>query len=324
MPLPFAEPPSGPSGVEPFPNPAAPTFDGRWRMKTPRQLWLPILLLVLTSITTTLAGADMMYLFRRNLPFTMDGERYLLVLTSPQFWLEGVIFSAPLLLILFAHEMGHFLACEYYDVDATYPYFIPFPTPIGTMGAFIRIRAPILSRRALFDIAVAGPIAGFVTLLPVLLIGLTLSKVHPNLSNDSDLIFGMPEIVRLLAAFLFPGIAPEDVYLHPAARAAWVGLLATALNLLPIGQLDGGHIVYAFTGEFSKLLYRLAWGGVLVLAAFFSWRTWLVWAILLLFLGMRHPPIYDDASLGSRRILLAVFALLMFLVSFSAVPVTFH
>jgi membrane-associated protease RseP (regulator of RpoE activity) len=285
---------------------------------------LPVVMLVLTLITTTIAGADMMYLFRRDLAYTIDGERYIILLQSPALLLDGLIFSIPLLLILFAHEMGHFLACEYYQVDATYPYFIPFPTPIGTMGAFIRIRAPIYSRRALFDIAIAGPVAGFLTLLPVLLVGVSLSKVHTNLAMQSDLVFGSPTIIQLLTSFLFPGVAPDDIYLHPCARAAWVGLLATALNLLPIGQLDGGHLVYAFTGEFSKMLYRIGWFGVLCLAAFYSWRTWLVWAVLLLFLGMWHPVIYDTSPLGIRRILLAFFALAMFVLSFSPIPVTFH
>lgn len=289
-----------------------------------RQILLPVVLFLLTLATTTLAGADMMYLFRSDLAFTLDFERYGMLLQNPHYLIDGLIFSIPLLLILMAHEMGHFLACEYYHVDATFPYFIPFPTPIGTMGAFIRIRAPIYSRRALFDIAIAGPIAGFLVLLPVLLIGLTLSKVHTNLATDSDLVFGNPQLIQVLAGFLFPGVNMEDLYLHPCARAAWVGLLATALNLLPIGQLDGGHLVYAFTGEFSKLLYRIAWFGVLCLAAFFSWRTWLVWAVLLLFLGMRHPVIYDSTALGIRRILLAVFALVIFVFSFCAIPVTFH
>ena len=285
---------------------------------------LPVLLFLLTLFSTTLAGADMMYLFQRDLAFTLDSDRYSMLLASPALLANGLIFSLPLLLILFAHEMGHFLACEYYEVDATYPYFIPFPTPIGTMGAFIRIRAPIFSRRALFDIAVAGPIAGFLVLLPVLLVGISMSKVHTNLANESDLMFGNPELVRLLCTYLFPGVAQDDIYLHPAARAAWVGLLATALNLIPIGQLDGGHIVYAFTGEFSKLIYRVGWLGVLYLAAFYSWGTWLVWAVLLLFLGMWHPVIYDSNPLGGKRVMLALFALAMFLLSFSAQPVRFH
>ncbi len=310
------------------PTPPPPLSDEAERSIRPtantRNLVLPVALFCLTLATTTIAGADMMYLFRRDLAFTIDFERYLLLLQSPLLLVDGFLFSIPLLLILLAHEMGHFLACEYYQVDATYPYFIPFPTPIGTMGAFIRIHAPIYSRKALFDIAVAGPVAGFLTLLPVLLVGLSLSKVHTNLAMQSDLVFGSPEIIRMLAGFLFPGVAMDDLYLHPCARAAWVGLLATALNLLPIGQLDGGHIIYAWTGEFSKLLYRLGWFGVLCLAAFYSWRTWLVWAVLLLFLGMWHPRIYDNSPLGGRRIFLSFFALFMFLLSFSPVPVTFH
>jgi membrane-associated protease RseP (regulator of RpoE activity) len=293
-------------------------------LRPARQLAVPLLLLALTLVTTTVAGADMMYLFRRDLAYTVDFDRYWILLQSPTLLAEGFIFSIPLLLILFAHEMGHFLACEYYQVDATYPYFIPFPTPIGTMGAFIRIRAPIYTRKALFDIAIAGPIAGFLVLLPVLIVGVTLSKVHTNLANDSDLVFGNPELIRILTSFLFPGINTEDIYLHPCARAAWVGLLATALNLIPIGQLDGGHLIYAFTGEFSKFLYRFAWLGILGLAVFASWNTWLIWAVILLFLGMRHPAIYDSQPLGTVRILLAFVALAIFLLSFSAIPVKFH
>jgi membrane-associated protease RseP (regulator of RpoE activity) len=311
----------------PFPGPqqSEPRGDDeRTFRRSKRQLAIPVLLFFLTLISTTLAGADMMYLFNRDLAFTLDTDRYSMLLASPKLLAGGLIFSLPLLLILFAHEMGHFLACEYYQVDATYPYFIPFPTPIGTMGAFIRIRAPIFSRRALFDIAIAGPIAGFLVLLPVLLVGISMSKVHNNLANESDLIFGSPELVRVLCSYLFPGVPQDDIYLHPAARAAWVGLLATALNLIPIGQLDGGHIIYAFTGEFSKLIYRVGWLGVLYLAAFYSWGTWLVWAVLLLFLGMWHPVIYDSNPLGMKRVLLGVFALVMFLLSFSAQPIRFH
>ena len=188
------------------------------------------------------------------------------------------------------------------------------------MGAFIRLKSPVMQRRALFDIAIAGPIAGFLCLLPILLIGITLSHSHPYLARDSDLVFGAPPLLHLLMAWKFPGVGSENVYLHPTARAAWVGLLATALNLLPIGQLDGGHIVYALAGAFAKAIYWVAWVGLLVLAPFYSW-TWLIWALLMLVIGLKHPLIYDDTALGRRRVWLAAAVLLIFLLSFSPVPI---
>ena len=266
------------------------------------------------------AGADLIDLFHRDLAYTIDTDRYLELLRHPAQWIEGWVFSLPLLLILGAHELGHFMACEYYRVDATFPYFIPVPTPIGTMGAFIRIKAPIYTRRALFDIAVAGPLAGFAVLLPVLLVGITLSRVHHGLSGQSDIVYGIPTIIQILEAAVFHGIKPEDVYLHPAGRAAWVGLLATALNLLPIGQLDGGHLLYAWLGEPAKVLFRVFWIGLLVLAVFASVTTWLPWALLLLF-GMKHPTIYGESELGMTRTLLTVAAVLIFLLSFSTIPI---
>ena len=268
-----------------------------------------------------IAGADLIDLFHLDLAYTIDTGRYLELVRHPARWIEGWVFSLPLLLILGAHELGHFMACEYYRVEATLPYFIPVPTPIGTMGAFIRIKAPIYTKRALFDIAVAGPVAGFAVLLPVLLVGITLSRVHHGLSGESDIVYGIPAIIQVLESAVFHGILPEDVYLHPAARAAWVGLLATALNLLPIGQLDGGHLLYAWLGEPAKVLFRVFWAGLLALAVFASVTTWLPWAIILFFLGMKHPIIYGESELGVPRTLLTVAAVVMFLLSFSTIPV---
>jgi len=150
-----------------------------------------------------------------------------------------------LLAILLAHEFGHYFAAWYHGVDASLPYFLPSPF-MGTFGAFIRVRSPIYSKRALFDIGVSGPLAGFVFLLPALSVGLAFSKVLPGIEQQGSLHFGVPGFEWLLERLIFPGVPSSDIYLHPVARAAWVGMLATALNLLPIGQLDGGHIVYAF------------------------------------------------------------------------------
>ena len=268
-----------------------------------------------------IAGADLSDLFRHDLPYSIDTDRYWSLLTHPARWMEGWVFSLPLMLILGAHELGHFMACEYYHVDATFPYFIPFPSPTGTMGAFIKIKAPIYTKRALFDIAVAGPLAGFAVLLPVLLVGITLSRVHHGLSEQSEIVYGAPMLVRALEAAVFHGIKPEDVYLHPAAQAAWVGLLVTALNLLPIGQLDGGHLLYAWVGEPAKILFKVFWVGLLVLAVFGGLTTWLPWAVVLFFFGMKHPTIYGESDLGLTRTILTATAILIFLLSFSTIPV---
>jgi membrane-associated protease RseP (regulator of RpoE activity) len=242
------------------------------------------------------------------------------VFRQPEQWLAGLPFSLTLLAILLAHEFGHYFACWFYRVDATLPFFIPAPTLIGTLGAFIRIRSPIYTRRALFDIGIAGPLAGFVVLLPALAIGLAYSKVIPGIANEGELVFGIPALQGLLAAAVFPGVDPHDIYLHPVARAAWVGALATALNLLPIGQLDGGHILYSFVGRRHRLLSRIFVAALVPLGLFGS-RHWLIWAALLFLLGTRHPSIQDTSPLGSGRRKLGLLALVTFLVSFTLAPV---
>src|SRR6202790_5462829 len=210
-------------------------------------------LLGLTFVTTTIVGAVLALAFDANRPIDLDQyvSVFAVIGTRPLVLLQGLSFSVTLLSILLAHELGHYLACLYYGIDASLPYFLPFPSPIGTLGAFIRIRSPIYTRRALFDVGIAGPLAGFALLLPAMAIGLANSKVIPGIAERGDLIFGVPAIQRLLEWLIFPGAAAADISLHPVARAAWVGTLATALNLLPIGQLDGGHILYAFTDRKS-------------------------------------------------------------------------
>jgi membrane-associated protease RseP (regulator of RpoE activity) len=222
--------------------------------------------------------------------------------------------------ILLAHELGHYFACRYYGIDASLPYFLPAPTPIGTLGAFIRIRAPIYTRRALFDVGIAGPLAGFAMLVPALAIGVAYSKVIPGIAERGDLVFGVPLIQRLMEWMIFPGVPSSNILLHPVARAAWVGILATALNLLPIGQLDGGHILYAFAGGRHKLLSRV-FVFVLVLLGIFYSRTWLVWAVLLFFFALRHPAIYDFRKLDSNRVALGLVALAILILTFTLVPI---
>ena len=234
--------------------------------------------------------------------------------------LLGIPFSFTLLGILLAHELGHYFACRYYEISASYPYFIPAPTIIGTMGAFIRIRSPIVNRKALFDVGLAGPVVGFLFAVPALAIAIAYSKALPAAQAESDIIFGHPPLFWLLTALLRPGVLPEDLFLHPVGYAAWVGIFATALNLLPIGQLDGGHILYALASEKHRRI-SLAMVGVLVPLGFFFWPGWLVWAVLLLLLGFRHPALLDRwAPLDRKRRLWAGMALLIFLLCFTPLP----
>jgi membrane-associated protease RseP (regulator of RpoE activity) len=291
-----------------------------WRPR--HRYWLHALLLLATLLSTTIVGAGMAQSFARSQPIDF-GENltgYLRMWHDPSYLLAGLPFSLTLLTILLAHEFGHFLTARYYLVDASLPFFIPFPSLIGTMGAFIRIRSAIVSKRVLFDIGIAGPLAGFVALVSPLIAGIALSKVVPGIGHSGDLVFGTPLILRMMEWVRFPGVAAGDIYLHPVARAAWVGLLATALNLLPIGQLDGGHILYAFWGERTRYLSRL-FILVLVLMGAFITYSWLVWAALLFFFGMRHPAIVDPNPLGRFRTRLAVAALAIFVLSFTAAPV---
>ncbi len=290
--------------------------------------WLHALLLLATLLSTTVVGGRYALDFSLNQPPFSGGyfEGLAEVLANPWLLAGGLPFSLTLLAILMAHEMGHYVACVYYEVDASWPYFLPVPTPIGTMGAFIRIRSPIYDKAALFDIGIAGPLVGFAVLLPALSIGLAYSKVIPGIAGQGFLIFGTPLIQHGLTGLLFPGVAADDLYLHPIARAAWVGLLATALNLLPIGQLDGGHILYAFAGARHRLLSRV-FVALLLALGITLWYvadhlSWIMWAVLLMVFGMRHPVIHDWRRPGSGRTMLALLALAIFLVSFCLIPLT--
>lgn len=285
--------------------------------------WVHVLLILATMLTTTVMGARLAQNFRMNRP-AFDLERDVRAMVGiwqdPQRMIEGLPFSLTLLAILLAHELGHYLACAYYRVEASLPYFLPAPTFVGTLGAFIRIRSPIYSKRVLFDIGVAGPLAGFAVLLPALAIGLAYSKVIPGIAERGDLVFGNPPLLWVLQQLIVPGVPPSDIYLHPVARAAWVGVFATALNLLPIGQLDGGHILYSLVGDKHRLLSRV-FIVALVPIGFFCWYGWLLWAGLLFFFGMRHPPIYDSGSLDADRRRLGWLALLVFLLCFTLAPI---
>jgi membrane-associated protease RseP (regulator of RpoE activity) len=308
-------------------TPAAPPERGFFtiageRARPQHRYWLHALLLALTLLTTTVVGVGMARGFKQSVPFDFDSNlsTYLTMWHNPAVLLDGLPFSLTLLAVLLTHEFGHYIAARYYHVDATLPFFLPAPTLIGTLGAFIRIRSAILSKRSLFDIGIVGPLAGFALLVWPLAVGVSLSKIVPGIAARGDLIFGTPLILRLFEWIQFPGVATSDIYLHPVARAAWVGLLATALNLLPIGQLDGGHILYAFLGERTKYLSRI-FVAALVAMGFFLAYSWLVWAVLLLFFGMRHPAIVDPAPIGRTRTWLALLALLVLVLSFTNRPI---
>jgi membrane-associated protease RseP (regulator of RpoE activity) len=288
------------------------------RQRFQDRYWLHILLFLLTLASTTLLGAGQYASFQT--PF---GEPITLELSL---LLGGLWYSLTILAILGAHEMGHYLACRYYQVDASLPYFLPFPLVLtGTLGAFIRIREPIRTKPMLFDIGVAGPVAGFIVAVPALFWGLSLSRVDPLPEEFLGLSLGEPLLFQWAAGLLFGPIPEgESIHLHPMGFAAWFGLLATALNLFPIGQLDGGHIMYAALGRRSTVITLLAIGATIVLT-FFS-LSWLLWSILLIVMllvfGPRHPRTVDDhVPLDAARLLVALLALGILAVCFTPAPI---
>jgi membrane-associated protease RseP (regulator of RpoE activity) len=285
-------------------------------------LWRYVVLFALTVLSTTQAGglhyASFITAFSEQIPRIPLGT--LLI--------HGLWYSLSILAILGCHELGHYFACRYYGVDASRPYFLPMPFLLtGTLGAFIRIRAPIPGKRALFDIGIAGPIAGFLVAVPVLLVGMHLSNVVRVPTDFKGEVFELGEPLLFKAAeWLTFGNIPDgySVNMHPMAFAAWFGMLATALNLFPIGQLDGGHISYAVLGRRSTAV-TMVMVPCLIGLSFVS-SSWVVWTVLtigmLLVFGPRHPRLMDEEMpLDSSRLWLAAFALLMFVLCFTPAPI---
>jgi membrane-associated protease RseP (regulator of RpoE activity) len=289
-----------------------------------KRIWLNVLLFVVTAVSTFVVGLSWSIgykyaeLFSQNPDLVPDPGMIL----NPEIIVLSLIYAVVLLGILLGHELGHFLTCQHYKIDATLPYFIPAPTLIGTMGAFIRIRSPITKKQQLFDIGIAGPLTSFVLSLPAIVLGLFLSKAVPSLPEDESLLFGDPLIFKFVGSIVFRG-TPEgfDIVPHPIAFAGWVGVLVTALNLFPVGQLDGGHVTYALLGKKSlKLAPYII--GIFILLGIFFWIGWFIWAALIYFLGLKHPRIFDEETpLSPSRRLLSALTLIIFIVSFTPEPI---
>lgn len=266
-------------------------------------------LFVATALTTTTAGA------------ILDGAD---PFASPAALVRGVPFSAALLAILLCHEMGHYLMCRRYGVDASPPYFIPAPPlgiiPIGTFGAFIRVRGRFPDRRSLFDMGAAGPWAGFVVAIGVLLVGLRLSHVGP-MPKGPAVVFGDSLLTGSLTR-LVTGADPDTVVIHPIGIAGWFGLLVTSFNLLPAGQLDGGHVLYAALGRRTPGLSATV-AAALVWLGISTWAGWLLWAAIVLFMTrLGHPPTLDDARrVGAGRLVAAVASLVVLVLTFVPEPI---
>lgn len=243
------------------------------------------------------------------------------VFREPSGIVRGLPFSLSLMTVLLVHELAHYLMSKKRYVEATPPLFIPAPSIIGTFGAFIRMKSPVRSRKALIDISAAGPLAGFVASLVVSVIGLSLSEIRQVENGASALVLGESLLTTLLTHMIFGEIpVNHDVFLHPIAFAGWIGFFVTSLNLIPIGQLDGGHIAFALLGKMHRKLSIALTCGLVVLGIFL-WLGWLIWAVLLIILGMRHPPVMVwEGSLDAKRRLLCASCFLIFLITFVPSP----
>jgi membrane-associated protease RseP (regulator of RpoE activity) len=290
--------------------------------------WLNGLLFVLTVLSTCFVGLgwSASYLFFESGadPVTVAGR----ALSDPRVFPLSALYAAVLMTILVGHELGHYLTCRRYGIAATLPYFIPAPTLIGTLGAFIRIKSPINFKRQLFDIGANGPLVGFFLALPALVVGLAFSRVTTYVPAGDSIFFGEPILFRLLSAFFF-GRTPEGsaLVLHPVGFAGWVGILVTSFNLIPFGQLDGGHIAYALLGRKARFVSKSVVVILVVMGVFF-WVGWFLWAAVILFfefkskLRLRHPPVLDeDMPLDPKRRFLGVLIVVIFILSFIPDPV---
>lgn len=274
-------------------------WQNRWRpahrlasLPSRSRRWVHLLLFLLTVVSTTIVG--------------------------------GFSYSACLVAILGAHEFGHYFVARLYKVEATLPYFIPFPSLFGTLGAVIRMSPRIPNRKALFDIAAAGPLAGLIVAIPVSLVGIYLSERTVSQPGQTVIMLGDPLLFKIME-WLFFGDRTQgvDLMLHPIGFAGWVGLFVTALNLLPLGQLDGGHISYALFGRHAKVLAGVVFVALLVVTITQGYHYALI-LVLLWFMGLKHPTTLDDrCEIGPRRRGIALLLAIVLVTCFSPVPVQF-
>lgn len=287
-----------------------------------RNLGVPIALFVLSTLTTTAVGARFMHNFLLGQPTILNDEDL-----WPWPWLlshssrieQGWPFSLTLLAILLTHEFGHYFACRAHRIRATLPWVLPAPTLSGTAGAVIQIQGPIPNRRALVDVGAYGPLAGYLVSLAAIVVGLTLSRPMAPNTPPSMIGFGEPPTIHILARLLHAPDFHHTLY-HPILIAGWIGLLVTALNLIPGGQLDGGHILYALSPTLHRWSTRLL-PVVLILLGVFVWIGWILWGLVLLIPVMRrHPKVPAVGPLGPARILACLLALAVFLLTFATAP----
>jgi len=275
------------------------------RIEEKPRLALNIILFILTLGTTILAGA------------LQEGVN---PLKNPEQIFKGIPFSFALMGILLAHELGHYLIARKHGLNVTLPYFIPAPSFIGTFGAFIKMRSPVRNRQMLLDVGAAGPLVGVVVSIPFLILGFHLSEVK-IVHGQMGTALGSSLLLSLIS-WLVVGPVPEgyDILIHPVGFAGWIGLLVTSLNLLPIGQLDGGHVAYALLGERQNKISKYVFLGLIGLGIF-GWQGWLFWGVILFILGFRHPPPLEEwVPLDRKRKVIGWLAVAIFILTFIPVP----
>lgn len=310
--------------MDPSPFPVPPTDWAPAPQRRPplARMWLHALLFGLTVLTTTVAGTL----------FWQDSDREIHALSDfarhPSLLLLGCPYAICLLLVLGSHEMGHYIACRRYGIPATLPFFLPAPPPffLGTFGAVIRIRGRIPNRKALFDVAAAGPLAGFAVALPILIAGVVLAKPAQAIAAGGGWEFGSPLVSLLVESWAHGG---AEIRVNSLLGAGWVGMLVTSLNLFPVGQLDGGHAAYAISRRLHRILSHAT---ALLLLGLVSYQlfsptavpVYLVWLVVATVMRDRHPRLLDESEgLGRGRTLLAWLLLLLFLVTFIPIPIRY-
>lgn len=289
---------------------------------TPKRIVGHVVLLVLTCITTTIAGAVFPYLLQDidNIGFS---QLYHILTATYTPLINGLLFSFTFLIILGTHEMGHYIACRYYGIQATLPYFLPAPIGVGTFGAFIRIKSSIPTRRALFDVGIAGPLCGFIFAVPATFAGIYYGKAL-GVTGDLPITLNHPLLFTLISKLIG---APTEIAWNPIWFACWVGMMATALNLLPVGQLDGGHVVYALFGKLGHRIIAITITISQICTTYFAFTRYgysggFLYVILLpIMLFLRHPQVNDEREpIGWVRKIFGVIALLVFILSFMPIP----